>query len=397
MIGNRLLGVSAIAEPTGAVTGFDMSGLVRRLLLFDKYIVVSIRLLEFRHLAQHLGYARTRDLLGSGLIEIRNECVQMTEVGTSGLFGSPKLPPMHFQFNWIDFHDRKATTSVQLDELRAIPGISEKQNIKLRGQIAHLITPLPHEAKTTLGTSFFQELQNEKVVKESIKLAMRRLEIASPNDFSLSIDRQSTDVVHIDTDLTTVHGLSPELVHRACQHGLLGVSSLTQQIGEMNSYKALSGFREDEAPLFRMKMSELFAAHLTSGELEQDFQRVLEVSQLPEYDYDQPLDIDRLLKVRDAAEMKVFRDWLQHGGANSDEEIKEMGAGFRNVLGHVLNDKFGKGLRFLFTTAIGFSPKIGVWAGPAASLVDIALGELFPRPGVTAFIHELYPSLFRER
>jgi hypothetical protein len=31
MIGNRLLGVSAIVEPTGPVTGFDMSGLVRRL------------------------------------------------------------------------------------------------------------------------------------------------------------------------------------------------------------------------------------------------------------------------------------------------------------------------------------------------------------------------------
>jgi hypothetical protein len=54
MIGNRLLSVSAIVEPTGPVTGFDMSGLVRRLLLFDKYIVVSVRLLEFRHLPQHL-------------------------------------------------------------------------------------------------------------------------------------------------------------------------------------------------------------------------------------------------------------------------------------------------------------------------------------------------------
>jgi hypothetical protein len=165
----------------------------------------------------------------------------------------------------------------------------------------------------------------------------------------------------------------------------------------MSSYKALSGFREDEASLFRLKMSELFAAHLSSGELEQDFQRVLEVSQLPEYNYDQPLDIDRLLKVRDAPEMKVFRDWLQHWGAKSDEEIKEIGAGFRNVLGHVLNDKFGRGLRFLFTTAIGFAPEIGVWTGPAASAVDLALGELFPRSGVTAFIHELYPSLFQER
>jgi hypothetical protein len=397
MMRNRLLGVSAISEPTGAVTGFDMSGLVRRLLLFDKYIVVSIRLLEFRHLAEHLGYERTRDLLGSGLIEIRNECVQMSEVGTSGLFGAPKQPPMHYQFNWLDFHDRKATTSVQLDELRGIPGISEKENIKLRGQIVRLIHPLPHEAKAIFGTSFFTELYNDVVVKEAVKTAIRQLGMAAPADFALSIERQAADVIRVETDLAKSHGFSLEVAHRACQHALLGVSALTQQIGEMKYYGALSGFRDDEAPLFRTKMSDLFAAQLSSGELEQDFQRVLEVSHLPEYNYDQPLDIERLLRVRDTSEIRVFRDWLQHGGAKSDAEISELTAGYKNVLGLVLNDKFGKGLRFLFTTAMGLAPTIGIWAGPAASAIDLALGELFQRPGVTAFIDELYPSLFQER
>lgn len=394
---NRLLGVSAISDTTGAVTGFDMSGLVRRLLLFDKYIVVSVRLLEFRPLAGHLGYERTRDLLNSGLIEIRNECLQLSEVGTSGLFGGPKQPLMHYQFNWLDFHDRKATTSVQLDELRDIHGISEKQNIRLRGQIVHLINPLPHEAKTSFGKSFFSELENGVVVKEAVKLAMRQLGMIAPEDFSLSIERQATDVVRVETDLTKTHGLSLEAVHKVCQHALLGVSALTQQIGEMTSYEAISGFREDEAPLFKTKMSAFFAAHLSSGELEQDFQRVLEVSHLPEYNYDQPLDVERLLRVRDTPEMKVFRDWLQHGGAKSVAEITELTAGFKNVLGLVLNDKFAKSLRFLFTTAMGLAPGIGIWAGPTASAIDLALGELFQRPGVTAFIHELYPSLFQER
>lgn len=397
MIRNRLLGASAISESTGTVTGFDMNGLVRRLLLFDKYIVVSVRLLEFRHLAEHLGYERTRDLLKSGLLEIRNECVQMSEVGTSGLFGDPKQPPMHYQFNWIDFHDRKATISVQLDELRDIPGISERQNIKLREKIARLINPLPHEAKSTFGTSFFSELQNGVVVKEAVRLAMRQLGMAAPREFALSIERQATDVVRVETDLTKVRGLSLEAVHKACQHALLGVSSLTQQIGEMRSYEALSGFREDEAPLFKTKMSDCFAAHLSSGELEQDFQRVLEVSHLPVYNYDQPVDIERLLRVREMPELKVFRDWLQHGGAKSDAEITELSVGFKNVLGLVLNDNFGKGLRFLCTTVLGLAPGIGVWTGPAASAIDLALGELFQRPGVTAFIHELYPSLFQER
>jgi hypothetical protein len=396
LIANRLLGVSAVMTPTGPVTGFDMGGLVRRLLLFDKYIVVSIRLQEFRYLAQHLGYARTRDLFDSGLIEIRNECVQMGDLGRSGLFGSPILPPMTYQFNWLEYHDRPATISRHLDGLRDIPGINEQKNGRLREQIAGLINPIPHEAKATFGASFFRELQNVQLVKHSIRLAMSQMSLACPDEFTLSVIREDGDIVRVDTDLAKYGALS-DSVHIACQRGLLAVSALTQQIGEMNCYKAISGFREEESPLFRTKMTDVLAAALSSDEKEQRLQRVIEIANFPEYDYDMPLDVDQLLKVREAPEIKEFRDWLQRGDTLSDEDIRVMMTSAKNTFGLVLNDQFGKALRFLCTAAVGFIPKDGLWLGPIASAVDTILSEMFPRPGITAFIHELYPSLFKER
>ena len=144
-------------------------------------------------------------------------------------------------------------------------------------------------------------------------------------------------------------------------------------------------------------MSQAFAEQLSSTERERDLQRVVEITGLPDYNYNEPLDVDKLLKVREAPETRVFRDWLQHGGASSNAELKDLTAGYRNVLGHVLNDKFGKSLRLLLSTAAGMIPKYGLVAGPMASAADLILGDLFPRPGVTAFIHELYPSLFSKK
>ena len=399
MVGNRLLGVSAIMDPdpNGPVTGFDMGGLVRRLLLFEKYIVVSIRLQEFRFLAQHLGYARTRDLLNSGLLEIRNECVQMADVGSSNLFGAPKLAPMHYQFNWIEFHDRKGTTSTHLECLRDVPTISQKESSRLRGQIAGLINPLPHQAKRIFGESFFEEVGNTPLVKQAVRQAMSRLNLPAPPQFEIAVIRESSDIVRVETDLTRTYAIPLADAHKACQHGLLAIATLMQQIGEMNVYRALSGFREEDSPLFRTKMSQVFAEQLSSTERERDFQHVVELTGLPDYNYNERLDVDKLLKVREAPETRVFRDWLQQGGASSDAEIKDLTAGYRNVLGHVLNDKFGKSLRLLLSTAAGMIPKYGLVAGPMASVADLILADLFPRPGVTAFIHELYPSLFSEK
>ena len=53
-ISRRLIGVSAIVSNDGKVTDVDLESMVRRLLLFDSYVLHSIRLQEFPVLARRL-------------------------------------------------------------------------------------------------------------------------------------------------------------------------------------------------------------------------------------------------------------------------------------------------------------------------------------------------------
>ena len=84
-ITKRLIGCSAIDAAKGQVADVDMEGLVRRLLLFDQYVMVSVRLQEFPHLVRYLGYEGLRDLLFSRALEIRCEWFQLAQVAQSGL------------------------------------------------------------------------------------------------------------------------------------------------------------------------------------------------------------------------------------------------------------------------------------------------------------------------
>ena|SRR5208282_430268 len=106
-INRRLIGASAVLSPENKVIDVDVHGLVRRLLLFDKYILVSVKLEEFPFLADRLGYEGLRDLLAAKLIEIRCECLQRASMGQSGLFGKAPLPLLSYRLDWLDASDRR--------------------------------------------------------------------------------------------------------------------------------------------------------------------------------------------------------------------------------------------------------------------------------------------------
>jgi hypothetical protein len=65
-----------------------------------------------------------------------------------------------------------------------------------------------------------------------------------------------------------------------------------------------------------------------------------------------------------------------------------------NTLSLAFNSDAVKILRFLTTNLSGAIPTYGAVVGPAVSLIDFTLSELLSKPHVTAFIDDLYPSLF---
>jgi len=149
-IRRRLIGASAVTSAEGKVTDVDIEGLVRRVLLFDKYILASVRLQEFPHMARYMGYEGLRDLLAANVIEVRCECLQMTQVAQSGLFGDGVMPPFHYRFNWIDAHIRKNYIHDGLQHMHESSGLRHKQIVKLKAAIAGAIRPIPADIRPEL-------------------------------------------------------------------------------------------------------------------------------------------------------------------------------------------------------------------------------------------------------
>lgn len=396
-IARRLIGASAILSADGKVADVDMESLVRRLILFDGYVLYSIRLQEFAVLARRLGYERLRDLLAANLIEIRCECLQLTQTAQSGMFGDPVLPSLSYQFHWIDSPKPKYVHDC-LQAMHDVPGIQHKDILRLKRSIASAIKPLAAEMKPKLFPPFQNELlQNPGIVKRSVELAILNRLGRDGVPFSVKIHQESDNVFRAETDLADRLRLDEREAHGLIESGLLGVAHLTQSIGEMKAYSALNGFREAELPLFRHKL-DFLADAVSSQPREDNFQRVVEISGLPNVsDESGTVNVDRLLKIRESREAREFRDWLGSIGPDTEASaIKERVAGLRALIGLKISSPTGQVIRFLATNALGTVPHALPAALALGAFDQFILDKLFPRSGAAAFINQLYPSIFEQ-
>ena len=77
----RLIAPFATVSHPGDIISVDLAGFVLRLILFEKYIVQSVRLREFPQLLQAFGFPAVHELLTSGAINIRCEALTVGQVG----------------------------------------------------------------------------------------------------------------------------------------------------------------------------------------------------------------------------------------------------------------------------------------------------------------------------
>jgi hypothetical protein len=379
----------------GKIVDVDADGLVRRLILFDKYVLVSQRLGEFTFLAKRFGYEGLRDLLAASLIEVRCECVQLMQIGQSGMFGDPVLPLYSFKFNWIDAQDKRKYIHGCLQEFRHNSGLQAKQVVKLKGLIANSIRPLSPELRPEVFPSFQKALLTEhKFVKDAVEMTIHRKLGLRKVPFSLRVHREDEETFRIETDLHNRLKVSEFESHKIIEAALLAVAGVTQTIAEMKWYSALSGFRDEELPLFRSKLDFLTDA-ITTEAKEKSFRRVIDLVDFPSLPEAGQIRVDTLLKVREASETREFRDWLGSIGRSSDKEIKEQISGLRTKLGSMIEGRTGKVLRFLVNTGVGLIPGAALPALGLSAVDQFLVDKLLPRSGVAAFVNELYPSIFK--
>ncbi len=281
-IEKRLMGALAITAADGTVSGVDIDGLVRQLLLFDQYVLASVRLQEFPHLLGCLGFAGLRDLLNSRLLEVRCECIQIAQVGQSGLFGEPILPSYHYKFNVVDAHDKQKYIEDGLQALRESPGLDKRQIGVLEDGITAAIRPLPQEIRPQLYPAFAAELQNSGLLNASILMALEKELGPIDCPVNVSLHQISADTFRVQNDIAANARITTGQAHRIVQAGIMGIAGLSQVIKEMEVYSALSGFRDEDLPLFRRKLAFLYDV-VSSQKKETDFQRVIALAGIPGY------------------------------------------------------------------------------------------------------------------
>src|SRR5579884_1107950 len=397
-ITRRVLGSSAIVSqdhPGAEINvSVDLDSFVHRLLLFDTYILHSVRLKEFPALLPYFGYEGVRDLLASGALEIRCDCIQMAE----GTFFTPPIPQFTYQFHTIR---PKTTPEYVHDCLQNIHHSSLKHShvLKLKYSVANAITnpDLIELFRTEIAPDFEHELlHNARLVKAAIGIGLRRKHKAMP-EFHVSFEKVGDDRYAADTDLPSKMNISNEEADQAIRVGLLAVAALCQRIAEMKAHSALSGFIDEDLPLFQEKLR-ILASLATSDRQEKRFNRVISIAGLRPFvcDPNVRINVDKLLEVRTSSEFREFRDWLPSIGSASDADIQDRVAGLNAKLGLFVHGNRGRAIRVLLSNALGLiPPPVGPILGTLASTGDtFLLDKVVRRSGIAAFVNELYPSIF---
>lgn len=395
-INRRLIGVSAVHSADGKeVVDVDVNGLIRRLLLFDKYVLVSSRLREFSPLVRYFGFEGLQELLAAKLIEIRCECFQPAQTAQTNFAGHPTFPLFTYRFDWIDAHDRRKYIHDCLQNVHNSPGLHRKQVSKLKLAIVEAIRPSAVNERTEWFPSLQNDLlHNNGLVGASIALVIRSRLGLENVPFSLSLVPEGADAFRVTTDLHRRLNVGECEAHKIIERGLLGIAGLLQTIGQMKAYSAISGFRDEELPLFRFKLD--FLADTASSQTnENNFRRVIDIAELPNFPIEEKvIDVQKLLKVRDSGEAREFRDWLGGIGDADDKEIKERILGLKATVGLQAGSTLGKAIRFFVTTGLGFLPHATVPAMALSAFDQFVLDKVLPRSGIAAFVNELYPSIF---
>jgi len=200
----------------------------------------------------------------------------------------------------------------------------------------------------------------------------------------------------VETNLYELIGLRHVDQDPIIERALLAVGGLERRIEDMATYTALTGFHQDELPLFQGKLAFL-TAQLTPEAQERSFNRVRAIAGLPDVTPNTRVDIHRLLEIRESDECLAFRQWLHGIDEATDDEIANHVASLQVRIGAALTRASTRAVRFLTVTGIGLLP--GVTQGVALSLAatDALLVErLFRTSGPATFISSLYPRIITD-
>jgi len=384
----------------------DMQSLIERLILFDKYILASRRLKEFKQIASTFGYAAAMELLKSGLLDIYCDAVMIGSSSHANIGDDPnpkQLPPGSFYLPLVSISQQEQFISYGMTELATTPGLKFKQLVKLKGAIADCIL----SRKENMGREALLQLaadlqrQDDLIVAALVAVLSKQLgKNISPKEIMLRLELVPHEVIQTHSNLISHFDLDEVVAHKAIEKALLAAGSLNMTIECMKTYSAVGTFREDELPFLDARLQFLISAVDAKGRTEQ-FRRIAAITDMPDLGAAcaaGAIRFEKVIEIAQSDDCKRFREWLRSTDKMTDTEIREAFGSIRSKLERLVSGTTGKSIRWALGTAAGLIPGSGIVLGPAAGLFDTFLLEkVLPKPGPISFLNSKYPSIFDQQ
>lgn len=383
----------------------DVGALIRRLLLFEHVTVESHRLQEIPHLVATFGHKGVRRLLESPDVDLVQDARTQAQVGQFGVAGKRPLPLGSYQIATVELlewtEDVRRCTSV-VDECEHL---SNKNRNRLKMLLEQKTMRFPKAASRGALDAFDTELATEDPwLVQTLHECIGRSLTGDPDyKMEVNIERLDSQTCRVATNLGA-RGIPLQSEHNAVGSALLGIANLNYRIALMAELQSLTGFREDELPVFASKLRFLADA-LDPTEQERRFDRVVEIRDLPSLHDLEPgvrVDIDQLLDIRDSAECRDFRTWLRGLNEESEADIADRFRSLHERVSSLTHSRVGRTVRLLIQSgaglvpaAAGLPPDLGIASGLVASTLDgFVVDNLVGRPGPVSFIGHKYRSIF---
>lgn len=391
--GSRYLG-SCATSSVGDEVDFSWNEFVRGILLFDTFVLESMRLREFPLLIDQLGVEAVCDMLSGGAVELVAEAISIGEITAS-------MKPHNslYKCNVIRSADQKAYVHSCLQCVRDIDRLSKRESQRVRLAIANAVKETPDDYRLKSLRQLNHNLESNPImVAPALAASAMQWEKVSlrKEGFSIRCEPKGNEWYFVDFDHPDAKSLSDEQKQNIIRRGILASVDLDVRFEAMERHKAVPVVNPLDVALVDDRMSMLLE-NMQSGVQKKRFERLERILDLPDMSNSiasGKLDYEGLIGLRNSDECREFRRWLPNMDGKSDDEIKDLFSSTRARIASKLGTGTGKMMRFAAATGLGLIDPTGFVAG---AIDTFLLDKVFPNRGPLIFVNDMYPSVFQKK
>ena len=382
---------------------FDVDAFVKRIILFDSYIIDSEGLNEVPHIIRVFGFDGFLTLFESGFVKLNCHVKNTASLGPNFFLKeapSNKIrPPLHYSFTAVSTGDLYHNINLSFQRVEPDIALTSRQLVRMRKTVySSLENPQDDSDELSIKSTKSDLVLYPDLLAKALVISIRNQIGAQVNyqDIKVSILYENEHDFYVTSNIQELIGFDTSTAHQIIEKACLAVAKRNDRIEQMKNFSALSGFNDVDIPVFGDKLA--FLASAISPNLDEErFQRVIEIVGLPHLNYieDVHLNAKKLLEIRQSTEALEFRQWLKSTDNLSNEEIINQVRSLSKTVGRLIGGEVGQNIRFLITNGGGFVPVVGQAISTSLSILDkFLIDKIFPRSGISAFIDDMYPSLF---